>query len=201
MSGLRRSLFAYAAVTLGFALPLQDQGQESTTDDLGSIIESMEHPEFTKNGQLLKPFEIRHYWRFVGTSYGLSYSENVGSGDQTLKNVYMQPQAFEYFQETGEVPENTMFALLIYRSETSHSPRKQGFYQGELTAIELALKNTERFESGWAYYDFGRGGEDEKAAPFPQTSGCNSCHAEHGGHDNMFLQFYPELWGRGRRGR
>ena len=27
----------------------------------------------------------------------------------------------------------------------------------------------------------------------PQTSSCNTCHAEHGAVDNTFVQFYPEL--------
>ena len=40
--------------------------------------------------------------------------------------------------------------------------------------------------------EVGRGGYQSTAAPQPKTS-CYSCHAEHAGRDNVFVQFYGLL--------
>ncbi|MCP3959705.1 MAG: cytochrome P460 family protein [bacterium] len=47
----------------------------------------------------------------------------------------------------------------------------------------MALKDSERFDGGWAYFDFSNG--RQAAEPFARGQ-CADCHAEH-------TQFYPVL--------
>ncbi len=54
----------------------------------------------------------------------------------------------------------------------------------------MALKDSSRFEEGWAYFDFSNGkAESEPFAPHQ----CFSCHLDHAADDNVFTQFYPVL--------
>jgi hypothetical protein len=164
-------------------------------DNHTDILATMEQPRFLDNGDVSLPYEVLN-WKFIGTSYGLGYSENATPGAQTIKNVYLQPEAFEYVMETGDFPEGAMLALMIYDTATAEPPRKRGYYQDQLTAMELAVKDSDRYASGWAYFDFGEDGNDPAGAVFDQSSSCNQCHDEHGDHDNVFTQFYPELRNR-----
>ena len=54
----------------------------------------------------------------------------------------------------------------------------------------MALKDSARFDGGWAYFDFSGG--KTTAKPFAKQQ-CSSCHAEHAADDNVFTQFYPVL--------
>ena len=163
----------------------------SGPDAEAPITRPMESPHYDRNGALLRPSEPRN-WRFVGTSYGLGYSKRTRPGADTFKNIYMQQEAFDAFMARGEFPEQTMLAMLIFETATAESPRERGYFQGDMVAMEIAVKDTDRFETGWAYFDFGEAGDGARSTPFPQDSGCNDCHAENG-HDNVFTQFYPEL--------
>jgi hypothetical protein len=52
------------------------------------------------------------------------------------------------------------------------------------------VKDRERFDTGWAYFDFGK--DALRAVAFPRER-CHDCHAAHGQADNVFVQFYPLL--------
>ena len=87
-----------------------------------------------------------------------------------------------------------MLALLLREPQEKVKPALTGYFQGETAALEMAVKDSSRFEEVWAYYDFG--GRDGKfkasAEAFPKER-CYSCHAEHAADDNVFTQFYPAL--------
>lgn len=82
-------------------------------------------------------------------------------------------------------------ALSIYEPSQEDKLARQGFYSGDRSALEIALKDSERFAEGWAYFDFGAG-DIPAAIAFP-TAKCYDCHAEHAADDNVFVQFYPVL--------
>lgn len=56
------------------------------------------------------------------------------------------------------------------------------------------MKDTQRFEGGWAYFSFDdkSGKPKGKAQPFPQAS-CYDCHHQKAATDHVFTQFYPVL--------
>lgn len=152
-------------------------------------------PQYAQDGSLILPEDFRN-WVFVGASLGLGYSQgSAGSGPGMFHNVYLHPTAYEHFAKTGEFPEKTMLALAMYSAGRDAPPRGSGFYEGDFVTVEIALKDNERFEEGWAYYNFSAGGGELRATAqrIPPAAGCNGCHSEHGAQDNVFLQFYPVL--------
>ena len=148
-------------------------------------------PRYTETGELLRP-ERTGDWVFLGSSMGLGYSESSrddGPGD--FQNVFMEPASFAEYARTGRFPEKTMFALVIHEPRQRESIGRQGYFSGDLAALEVAVKDSERVPEGWAYFDFGK--ERGIAAAKPPDE-CHACHLEHG-KDNVFVQFYPRLRG------
>ena len=72
-------------------------------------------------------------------------------------------------------------------------PSRSGWTEGDLVALEMAVKDSSRFQGGWAYFDFGR--DRDTAAAIPRER-CASCHSQHAALDHVFVQFYPQLRSR-----
>jgi len=148
-------------------------------------------PRYGENNQLLFPEGYRS-WVFVGASIGLSYAEGSSNdGPGVFHHVYLQPEAYAYFKRTGQFPEKTMLVMEVHKPEQKVSINKQGYFEGDRAGVEVALKDHEKFEEGWAYFDFANG-RKPAASAFPKGS-CWSCHNQHGADDNVFTQFYPVL--------
>jgi hypothetical protein len=85
-----------------------------------------------------------------------------------------------------------MLVLELYEAGEKAHPATGGLFESRRRAVEVAVKDHERFpDCGWAYFSFGEGRTDA-AAPVSSTR-CVSCHREHAAHDNVFTQFYPVL--------
>jgi len=154
----------------------------------------MSLPQYTERGELVRP-EGYESWVFVGASIGLSYSENSKhQGPGEFHNVFTQPEAFEAYRSSGRFPEKTMFILTLHEPKERESIAKQGYFEGDLVALEASVKDRERFQEGWAYFDFGKGGLDPSAPAKPPEK-CHACHAAHAAADNVFVQFYSPLRG------
>ncbi len=162
-------------------------------DQPDSKLTGMPKPVYAEDGSLLRPDSYEE-WMHVGTSLGLGYSEEAASDPPgSFQNVYIQREAYAHYQSTGRFPEKTMLALAIHQRRQKQSIARQGFFQGDLTALELAVKDSSRFPDGWAYFDFGAKTRDS-AQPLPKDR-CFSCHQKSAGDDNVFVQFYPVLRG------
>ena len=150
-------------------------------------------PQYDTQRNLRLPSDYRQ-WILVGQSLGLSYSEGQG-GHQMFNTTLMEPSAYRYFIETSEFRDGTMLALILQGIGTNATPARQGQFATDVHVVEMAVKDKGRVPEGWAYYQFGgpmTGGYQSTAAPQPKTS-CYSCHAEHAGRDNVFVQFYGLL--------
>ena len=150
-------------------------------------------PQYDGNRNLRLPDDYRQ-WVLIGQSLGLSYSEGQG-GHQMFNTTLMEPSAYRHFVKTGEFHEGTMLALILQGIGTNATPARQGQFATDVHVIEMAVKDKGRVPEGWAYYQFGgpmTGGYQSTAAPQPKTS-CYSCHSEHAGRDNVFIQFYGLL--------
>jgi hypothetical protein len=146
-------------------------------------------PRFLADGALLRPDSVER-WVLVGTSLGLGYSNATDDGVGMFHRVYLEPGAYEHFLRTGRFRNGTMLALSIRHPVRRVPPSRAGWSEGDLVALELAVKDPERFRGGWAYFDFGREGRVARALPGER---CARCHAEHAVRDNVFMQFYPQL--------
>lgn len=153
---------------------------------------------FEGKNTLLRPEGYRE-WVFVGSSLGLSYAQNPGQaqsqGSEIYHNVYINPAAYGEFARTGKFPEGTVMAMELAAAEVKREPGLQGSYEKEFIGLEVSVKDSSRFEGGWAYFNFTeRGGTlKAKAEPFPQSAGCLSCHRQKAATDHVFTQFYPVL--------
>jgi hypothetical protein len=152
---------------------------------------------FEGKDTLLRPRGYRQ-WVFVGSSLGLRYSPSPDKTDdrheETYKNVYVDPAAFREFSQTGRFPEGTVMILEIASSEQKNEPGLTGSFQKQFVALEASVKDSSRFEGGWAYFSFDEPGgtPKDKARPFPESS-CLACHREKAATDHVFTQFYPVL--------
>lgn len=152
-------------------------------------------PRYTEEGALILP-ESWESWVMVGTSIGLSYSENrdetpePGEPPGMFHNVYMQPWAYERLREEGAFPRNTMLVMSMFDASQKAEPALGGWYEGEFVGLEAHVKDG-RHETGWTFYNFGRSGD--VVDPLPPDVGCYACHAEKADHDHVFTQFYPRL--------
>ena len=84
--------------------------------------------------------------------------------------------------------------LELARPEVKTEPGLQGSFQKEFVALEASVKDSSRFEGGWAYFNFteSAGKLKAKADAFPQSA-CWSCHHVNAATDHVFTQFYPVL--------
>ena len=159
-------------------------------------------PVFESKTTLLRPVNYRE-WVFVGSSRGLSYAQTprpateAAAANEMYHNVYIKPEAYREFAKTGKFPEGTVLVMEMASADTKREPGLQGSYEKEFIGLEVAVKDSSRFEApGWAYFNFSNGmGSDykSKAEPFPASAGCVSCHKQNAATDNVFTQFYPVL--------
>jgi hypothetical protein len=145
------------------------------------------------DGQLIRPENYRE-WIYLSSGLGMTYGvvESVANTfSERFDNVFVTPQSYKAFLQTGAWPDKTMFALEVRYSATKGSINKGGHYQEGVAALEIHVKDQTRFRTKWAFFGFGA--SDQTAKPFPANSTCQTCHAKSGAVDETFVQFYPTL--------
>jgi hypothetical protein len=147
-------------------------------------------PEYTSDGQLKFPENYRQ-WVYLTTGFDMSYNPAMRMGHHMFDNVFVNPESYQKFVETGTWPDKTVFVLEARGAKDKGSINKAGNYQGtEVMAREVHVKDEARFPGKWAFFPF----DDNKTAKMiPLSADCYSCHAAHGAVDNTFVQFYPTL--------
>jgi hypothetical protein len=148
-------------------------------------------PEYTSDGELKFPENYRQ-WVYLTTGFDMSYNPASRMGHDMFDNVFVNPEAYKTFVETGTWPDKTVFVLEARMAESKGSINKAGNYQGtDIMGIEVHVKDEARFNGKWAFFG---GFEDSKTAKMiPQTMECYSCHSAHAAVDTTFVQFYPTL--------
>jgi tetratricopeptide (TPR) repeat protein len=148
-------------------------------------------PRYTAGGKLLLPENYRE-WVFLSSGLGMNYGsgENGGVAPPAFTNVFVNPEAYRAFLETGQWLDKTMFALEIYTSAVNSPPNRRGNFQDTLVALEMEVKDTSTPEV-WRYYDMSL--TDPATAPLPKAAGCFACHDANAAVEHSFTQFYPAL--------
>lgn len=151
-------------------------------------------PRFTSDGQLMRPDNYRE-WIYLSSGLGMTYgvvetAVNAVVGDR-FDNVFVTPQAYRAFLQTGTWPDKTMFILEVRSSTTKGSINRGGHYQEGVVGLEAHVKDTARFPNGWAFFSLSTAAPTAK--PLPANSACQTCHSKNGAVDNTFVQFYPSL--------
>jgi len=152
---------------------------------------SAQTPTYTSDGQLLFPAKYRE-WIYLSSGVDMSYSPNaMAMGHSMFDNVFVNPDAYKAFLETGTWPDKTMLVLEVRVAGTNGSINKSGHFQTtELMGREVHVKDESRFAGKWAFFGF----EDKPTAKMvPKEASCYSCHEQHAAVDTTFVQFYPTL--------
>lgn len=154
-------------------------------------------PTYSSSGQLIRPADYRE-WVYVTSGLGMTYglAEAAAGRPPNFDNVFVTREAYREFLRSGTWPDKTMFILEIRRGDVNVSINNGGRTQGEMVAMEAAVKDLQRFpDGGWGYFSFDGPQElADAAAPLPSTASCYACHKANTAVDNTFVQFYPTLF-------
>ncbi len=147
-------------------------------------------PAYSADGEMLPPANYRE-WVFLSSGLGMSYTPQ-GADHLMFDNVFVNPEAYRSFLQTGAWPDKTMLVLEVREARNKGSINLHGHYQGTgVMGMEVHVKDTARFPSGWAFFDFDT--PASKGTLIPSGAPCYRCHQDHGAVDTTFVQFYPTL--------
>ena len=152
-------------------------------------------PVFTADGKLMFPTGYRS-WIYLSTGLDMSYVPGADPAKHYFSSVFVNPKAYAVFQKSGHWPENSIMVLEVRDAQSKGSINKSGMFQTGIANLEVHVRDSARFSSGWGFFGFNEVAGPAKA--LPQTSVCNVCHEQHGAVDTTFVQFYPTLLPLGR---
>jgi hypothetical protein len=147
-------------------------------------------PAYTADAQLKLPENYRQ-WVYLTTGFDMSYNPSLAMGHHMFDNVFVNPESYEAFVETGTWPDKTVLVLEGRMGQDKGSINQKGSYQGtEIMGIEAHVKDEARFPGKWAFFIFDGA---QSAKMVPTNMDCYTCHAQHAAVDTTFVQFYPTL--------
>lgn len=148
-------------------------------------------PEYTSDGQFKFPEHYRE-WVYLTTGFDMSYNPAMQMDHHMFDNVFVNPEAYNAFVETGTWPDKTILVLEGRMAQSKGSINQAGNYQGpNVMGVEVHVKDEARFSGKWAF--FGGFGDGKTAKMIPQSADCYTCHAAHAAVDTTFVQFYPTV--------
>lgn len=189
---MKRNILVISILALGAGVGLFTIRTHASLRPFRSPLPIASGARFTSDGKLIRPAGYRR-WAYVSTGFGMSYNPDAGgNGNPAFTNVFVSPEAYDYFQEHGTWPDKTMFVLEIYGSASHGSINQHGSYQESLVGLDVEVKDETRFADKWAYFGFGNA-DETAAATTPGKNACWSCHDQNAAVEHSFVQFYPEL--------
>lgn len=170
---------------------LQQYGTAPATAPVADKGSASQTPTYTADGRLLFPDNYRE-WIYLTSGVDMSYSPNGMKMDHSMfDNVFVNPDAYRAFQQTGTWPDKTMLVLEVRAAGTNASINKSGHFQTtETMGHEVHVRDEARFPGKWAFFGFD---DSEVAKMVPTTASCYTCHSQHAAVDTTFVQFYPTL--------
>jgi Cytochrome P460 len=151
---------------------------------------SANFPVYTSDGNLKFPTQYRE-WVYLTSGVDMSYSPNMSMDRSMFDNVFVNPEAYKAFAETGTWPDKTMLVLEERKAGSKGSINKTGHFQtDEIMGREVHVKDEARFPGKWAFFNSDDGATGKL---LPRQMDCYSCHEQHGAVDTTFVQFYPTL--------
>lgn len=160
---------------------------------VGAATSSSQIPTYAADGKLLFPANYRE-WIYLSSGVDMSYSPNaMDMGHSMFDNVFVNPDAYKAFLQTGTWPDKTMLVLEVRVAGSNASINKSGHFQTpELMGREVHVRDDSHFDGKWAFFGFDT---DAPSKMVPKEAACYSCHQQHAAVDTTFVQFYPTLIG------
>src|ERR1700733_12341738 len=109
--------------------------------------------EYTANGDLKYPARYRE-WIYLTSGVDMSYSPGAAmEGHSMFDNVFVNPESYKAFLETGTWPDKTVLVLEVRGAQTKGSINQRGNFQGtEVMGLEVHVKDETRFPGKWAFF-------------------------------------------------
>ena len=128
-------------------------------------------------------------WIFLTSGIDMTYATaavGLKDGEHSIfDNVFVNPEAYKVFKQTGAWPDNTTFVLENRVAEDNVSINKGGHTQSAaINGLELHVKRNNE----WSFYIRGKDGSEHLV---PRPASCYTCHEAHAAVDTTFAQFYP----------
>jgi hypothetical protein len=152
-------------------------------------------PQFNAAGELER-VEGHREWMYIGTPLTPNSLNPPAAPFPDFHNVYIHPDDYRHYRRTGEFPDGTVLAKELVLVGATSAVSGNGFFQGEFTGFEYAVKDAARFpdEPGnWAYFTYGHTYPLLDVAPAQPTAACAACHVAVAADDMVFTQYYPIL--------
>ena len=187
---MKRSWILLGLCVIAMALAILAPRASSTNESSANL------PAYTTSGNLKFPANYRE-WVYLTSGVDMSYSPNGDTGHSMFDNVFVNPEAYKAFLQTGTWPDKTMLVLEERIAGSKGSINKNGHFQtGNVMGREVHVKDEARFPGKWAFFN----AEDGVTGRLlPREMECYSCHDQHGAVDTTFVQFYPTLLEIARR--
>ena len=181
---MKRSWISIALAVLAGTLAAMTPQESSNKDSRANSL------VYTADGNLKFPQNYRE-WIYVTSGVDMSYSPNMSMDHSMFDNVFVNPEAYKAFLQTGAWPDKTMLVLEGRVAGTKGSINRSGHFQtGKVMGREVHVKDEARFPGKWAFFNADDGVTGKL---LPREMECYSCHEQHGAVDTTFVQFYPTL--------
>ena len=151
--------------------------------------------EFTADGKLKQPVGYRK-WVYIGTPLTPNDLNGGEASFPEFHEVYMDPGSFAHYEKTGKFRDGTVLIKELSSVGSKEAPSGKGYFQGEFTGLEAAIKDSKRFKDepgNWGYFSFGHKYPLKAEASKNAASACNQCHEDNAKADWTFTQYYPVL--------
>jgi cytochrome c553 len=152
--------------------------------------------EFTPDGKLKQPVGYRK-WVYIGTPVTPNDMNDGEASFPEFHEVYMDPESFAHYEKTGKFRDGTVLIKELSSVGSKEAPSGKGYFQGEFTGLEAAIKDSKRFkdEPGYtAYFSFGHKYPLKAEVAKGAVASCNQCHEQNAKKtDWVFSQYYPVL--------
>ena len=151
--------------------------------------------EFTADGKLKQPVGYRK-WVYIGTPLTPNDMNDGEASFPEFHEVYMDPESFAHYEKTGKFRDGTVLIKELSSVGSKEAPSGKGYFQGEFTGLEAALKDSKRYKDepgNWAYFSFGHEYPLKKEVAKSAVALCNQCHQDNATTDWVFSQYYPVL--------
>ncbi len=122
-------------------------------------------------------------------------------------NVYVQPEAFQYYRDHGEWPQGTMMAKELQLTDSQrkegvqkdgsrYEPSGRGYFPGKVNGMDVSVKDSTRFSESknWADFNFGHHAEPYAAtAKAASIAECAACHIANASEDMVYMDIYRPI--------
>ncbi|GAA5442419.1 hypothetical protein Misp06_00593 [Microbulbifer sp. NBRC 101763] len=153
--------------------------------------------------ELIQPKEFRR-WVFIGSPITPNGLNGGNASFPEYHNVYVQPEAFQYYRDHGKWPEGTIMLKELQLTGgkateadgSRYESSGRGYFPGKVNGMDVSVKDSTRFPEsrGWGYFNFGHHAPPYAASTEAMDiSSCAGCHMANATEDMVFMDLYRPL--------